>query len=191
MHLPRLWGKIVLFKAACQKTSQLSCIVCLLYKFLSDFILSSSGRDGGITSVRCVAGVGWQSSQYSWSRISQSSPLHWPTWRTITTVPVAIFPPSLKPFWLTHFWKKTVGKSFQTKVLTVLKQWRKKFSIFLVLEFWTRSKISLEPWDGFTTDSLVRLIEEDKEKIYLPFIILFFFSGYFTRWVPTRVGLAD
>lgn len=87
-----------------------------LYVFLTNFFrtLFFPPLDGGVTSIPCAAGVGWQSSRYSRSRISQSSSLRRLTWGTITTMPAAIcsHPP---PNRSDTFLKEGSGKIFPNK----------------------------------------------------------------------------
>lgn len=82
-----------------------------------------------------------------------------------------IFSPSPKPLWLTHFWKKVVGKSFQTKVLTVFNQEGSCLFPFLliglVLEFWTPSKTFSERLDGFAVTSSKYSIEGQRKDTFL------------------------
>lgn len=86
LYLPSFWGKFVLFKATCQKTSQLSWIIVFTNFFRTPVF---PPLEGGVTRIPCATGVRWQRSQYSQDKISQSSSpyLHW---STITRIPVAI-----------------------------------------------------------------------------------------------------
>lgn len=189
VQLPRIWGRIVLFKATCQKTNQSSWVICLLYKFLSDSVLSSSGR-------RC-----YHHSPRRWCPMTEQPvfmqdfsifiPLT-PHLRCNSNHPSRhVFAPSPRSLWLTHFWKKVVGKSLQTKAPTVLKQGGKKLSISLVLEFWTGSRISSEPWGGSPQRAWCAGWKKTKEKIWIPFIIFFLDISIISRWIPRRVHLVD
>lgn len=95
-----------------------------------------------------------------------------------------IFPPSPKPLWLTYFWKKVVGKSFQTKVLTVCKQ-EGVHSLFLftglVLDFWTWSKIFSERLDGCAVASSVYSTTEGRRKDT--------FLYYYFSWMGHKMSI--
>lgn len=164
LQLPRIRGRIVPFKATCQKTNQSSWIICLHYKVLSESVLSSSGRRCYYHSLRCWC---WGTEQLVFMEqdfsVSIPPPPHL---RCNSNDPGRhIFASSPRLLWLTHFWKKVVGKSSQTKALTVFKQQGKKLPVTLVLEFRTGSRLSSEPWGGSAQEAGCAWWKKTKEKI--------------------------
>lgn len=144
LHLPSFWGKNCSFQGYVSKNKSVE-LSTSSFKFFRTLILSSSGQRCYWDSLCCWCQMTEQ-PVFTGQGFSSFGPLPSPLQYNNKDPTCHVFPPSPKPLWLTHFWKKVVGKSFQTKVLTVFKQEGRNcpFSfllIGLVLEFWTGAKI--------------------------------------------------